>query len=469
MVGIRRACLIALVGLWLGDTASGQSLDMEALQNQGVDHLQSYLQIDTTNPPGNESLAVEFFGAILAAEGLPFEQAESAPGRGNIWARLEGGSEPALVLLHHTDVVSADPRFWDVPPFEGRIENGWIHGRGAIDDKTLGILHLETFVALHRLGLPLKRDVIFMATADEEAGGLYGAGWLVREKPELFEGVGLLLNEGGGGSEQGGRRICSIEVTQKVPMWVRLVSRGEPGHGSAPRAETAVTRLIRALANVHAQPFEQRIVPAVAAYFEGLSELQSGKRREQFADLPRAVLDPEVTEWLQVEVPALHALTRNTCSITRLDASNKINVVPPEASAELDCRLLPDQDPADFLGLLSAVIDDPAIEIEQILSFTPAVSTTDTELYRAIGEVCRRNFGDALVLPAVAAGFTDSHFFRDLGITSYGFAPLLVPGEDRAGVHGNNERISVENVKRGVRMNLEIVSQVVHETPASFD
>ena len=115
------------------------------------------------------------------------------------------------------------------------------------------------------------------------------------------------------------------------------------------------------------------------------------------------------------------------------------------------------------------MIDDPAIEIEQILSFTPAVSTTDTELYRAIGEVCRRNFGDALVLPAVAAGFTDSHFFRDLGITSYGFAPLLVPGEDRAGVHGNNERISVENVKRGVRMNLEIVSQVVHETPASFD
>ena len=175
VVGFRRACrVIALVGLWFGDTASGQSLDMEALENQGVDHLQSYLQIDTTNPPGNESLAVEFFGAILAAEGIPFEQAESAPGRGNIWARLEGGSEPALVLLHHTDVVSADPRFWDVPPFEGRLENGWIHGRGAIDDKTLGILHLETFVALHRLGLPLKRDVIFMATADEEAGGLYG-------------------------------------------------------------------------------------------------------------------------------------------------------------------------------------------------------------------------------------------------------------------------------------------------------
>ena len=466
MLGIRRACLIALVGLWLGDSALAQSLDLAALENQGVAHLQRYLQIDTTNPPGNEALAVEFFGEIFSAEGIPFEQAESAPGRGNIWARLEGGSEPAFILLHHIDVVSADPKFWHVPPFEGRIENGWIHGRGAIDDKTLGILHLEAFLALHRLGLPLNRDVIFMATADEEAGGLYGAGWLVEQKPELFENVGLLLNEGGSGSERGGRKVCNIEVTQKVPMWLRLVSRGEPGHGSAPRAETAVTRLIRALANVHAQPFEPRVVPAVAAYFKGLSELQTGERRGQFADLWSAVKDPEVTEWLQAETPAWHALTRNTCSITRLDASDKINVVPPEASAELDCRLLPDQDPENFLGLLRAVIDEPTIEIEKILSFTPAVSTTDTELYRAIDEVCKRNFGDALVLPAVATGFTDSHFFRDLGITSYGFAPLLIPAEDRAGVHGNNERISVENVKRGVRMNLEIVSQVVHEIPA---
>ena len=469
MLGIRRACLIALVGVSFSGSALGQSLDLEALQNQAVEHLQSYLQLDTTNPPGNEILAVEFFGAILAAEGIPFESAESAPGRANIWARLEGGSEPALVLLHHTDVVSADPRFWHVPPFEGRIENGWIHGRGAIDDKTLGILHLEAFLALHRLGLPLNRDVIFMATADEEAGGLYGVGWLVEQKPELFQGVGLVLNEGGGGSQQGGHKICSIEVTQKVPLWLRLVSRGEPGHGSAPRAETAVTRLIRALANVHAQPFEPHIVPAVDAYFKGLAELQTGERREQFADLSSAVLDPEMIERLQREIPALHALTRNTCSITRLDASDKINVVPPEASAELDCRLLPDQDPEDFLGLLRAMIDDPRIEIEQILSFTPAVSTTDTELYRAIAEVCQRTFADVLVLPAVSAGFTDSHFFRDLGITSYGFAPLLVPAEDRAGVHGNNERISVENVKRGVRMHLEIVSQVVHETPASFD
>jgi acetylornithine deacetylase/succinyl-diaminopimelate desuccinylase-like protein len=469
VLGIGLACLIALSSLWSGGPALAQALDLERLENEAVTRLRSYLQIDTTNPPGNEVRAAEFFAEILSAEGIPFERVESAPGRGNIWARLEGGSEPALVLLHHTDVVPADERFWDVPPFSGRLEQGSIYGRGAIDDKTLGILHLQTFLALHRLGLPLDRDVIFMATADEEAGGVYGAGWLVEHRPEIFEGVGLLLNEGGGGTEQGGRRICRIEVTQKVPMWVRLVARGRPGHGSAPRGESAVTRLVRALTNIHAQPFEPRVVPAVDAYFKGLSRLQTGDRRALFADVGSAITDPEVMAQLQFDEPALHALVRNTCSITRLQGSDKINVIPPEASAELDCRLLPDQDPDEFLLDLRRVIDDPSIDVEKILSFSPAVSTTDTELYRAIAEVCDSYLADATVLPAVSAGFTDSHYFRDIGIVSYGFAPLLIPASDRAAVHGNNERISVENVKRGVRMNLEIVRRLVHEAPAAPD
>ncbi|MEE9278989.1 MAG: M20/M25/M40 family metallo-hydrolase [Myxococcota bacterium] len=469
MLGIRLFGLLAFSNLWLCGAARAESLDLEALENQAVAHLQAYLQIDTTNPPGNETRAVEFFAEILSAEGIPFEWVESAPGRGNIWARLEGGPEPALVLLHHTDVVPADERFWDVPPLSGRLHNGWIWGRGALDDKSLGILHLQTFLALHRLRLPLNRDVIFLATADEEAGGRYGAGWLVEHRREIFEGVGLLLNEGGALLGVAGRSVCSIEVTQKVPFWLRLISRGEAGHGSAPRAETAVTRLVRALANIHAHPFEPRIVPAVDAYFRGLSTLQPEPRRTQFADLAGAVADPQFMARLQAEIPALYALTRNTCSITRLAGSGKINVVPPEASAELDCRLLPDQDPEAFLEDLRGVIDDPSIEIERILSFSPAISTTDTELYRAIAEVCRERLPDVAVLPAVAAGFTDSHYFRDIGIASYGFAPLVVPAEERAGVHGNNERIGVENLKRGVGMSLDIVRRLVHSEPAALD
>lgn len=434
-----------------------QEIDVTALGAEAVERLQAYLRVNTVNPPGNESRAVDFFAAILDAEGIPYETAESAPGRGNIWARLEGGDEPALVLLHHTDVVPADGRFWDTDPLSGELKDGYIYGRGALDTKSGGILHLETFLALHRAGIPLNRDVIFMATADEEAGGLFGAGWLVEHRPELFEDVGWLLNEGGGGQESGGKVRFGVEVTQKVPLWLKLVAHGEPGHGSRPLEATAVTRLVAALEKIRTSPFPPRIVPAVEAYFHGLARTVDEPWASRYAHIDEAVKDPTVLLELQRADPGLHALTRNTCSITMLEGSNKINVVPPEATAQLDCRLLPDQDPEAFKRDLGALIDDDQIEIEEIMAFSPAVSTTDTDLYRAIEHVIGEHFPHVPVLPVVQGGFTDSHFFRDLGIVSYGFFPTVTPLEDQGGVHGNNERISVENMKRGTRMMLEIV------------
>ena len=301
-----------------------------------------------------------------------------------------------------------------------------------------------------------------MATADEEAGGFFGAGWLVENRSDLFENVGFLLNEGGSGSRDGDKVVFSVEVTQKVPLWLRLVASGEPGHGSMPRVSSAVSRLIRSLASIDNYKFQPRIVPAVEVYFEGLAEGQEGKRREQFANLGAAVKDPNFLLELQLENPFLHALTRNTCSITRLEGSNKINVVPTEASAEIDCRLLPDQDHDEFLDRLRSIINDPSIRIEKIMGFTPAVSSTDTELYRAIVEVCKKHFPQANVVPSVSTGFTDSHFFRDLGIVSYGFDPSVVPLPLGGTIHGNNERIPVESVKQGVRHLLEILERVVH-------
>ena len=439
-----------------------QSVDLAALEDEAVQHLQEYLRVNTINPPGNESNAVQFFADILGAEGIPFETAESAPGRGNIWARLEGGSQPALVLLHHSDVVPADERYWDVPPLGGVIQDGYIYGRGALDTKAGGILHLQAFLALHRMARPLNRDVIFMATADEEAGGFFGAGWLVEHRPQIFEGVGWLLNEGGGGEVFGDRNQFEVEVTQKVPLWLRLVATGQPGHGSTPRVSSAVNRLIRALSNVQNRAFEPRIIPAVDAYFKSIAEHASEDWRSSFMNMAAAVHDPEVLLRLQLENPFLHALTRNTCSITMLQGSSKINVVPPEASAQVDCRLLPDQDPDAFIEELRLTINDPAVTIEKIMVFSPAVSSIDTDLYRAIEAVTRRHFPEAAIVPSVASGFTDSHFFRDLGIVSYGFFPTLIPFEDGPGVHGNNERISVENVRRGTLMMLEILQEVVY-------
>lgn len=441
--------------------APGQEIDMTALEEEAVGLLRDYLRLDTTNPPGNESRGVDFFARIFEAEGIPYESVESAPGRGNIWARLKGGSKPALMLLHHMDVVPADESFWSRPPLSGDIQDGYIHGRGALDTKGLGILQLQAFLALHRMGTPLNRDVIFMATADEEAGGFFGAGWLAENRPELFEGVGLLLNEGGGGRIQDGKAQFGIEVTQKVPLWIRLIATGEPGHGSTPRAASAVTRLVQALSRIHEHQFPAKINPAVDAYFKAIAPYADSPWQEAFMDLGSAVKNPSFLAELQEYNRSFNSLIRNTCSITRLDASNKINVIPPSATAEIDCRLVPHQDPEEFLDILRLIINDPSVTIETIMAFTPAVSKTDTVLYQAIERVCKRNFPDAPVIPSVVTGFTDSHFFRDKGIACYGFSPVLIPLEDYSGVHGNNERISVENIKLGTRLTLEILQEVV--------
>ena len=456
-MGIGRFVLVC-VSVLVAASASAQ-VGAAPLQDEAVTWLQAYLRVNTINPPGNETAGVQFFKAIFDAEGIAYDTAESAPGRGNIWARLKGGGQPALMLLHHMDVVPANRASWRTDPLSGELHDGYLYGRGALDTKSSGILHLAAFIALHRSRVALNRDVIFMATADEEAGGFFGVGWLVKHRPELFKGVGYVLNEGGEGRVRGGRALFSVEVTQKVPYWLRLTSRGEPGHGSTPRPESAVTALVAALDRLRQHHFAARIVPAVDAYFKGIAPAAAPPWRERFADIASAVRTPGVLADFQRDDPTLHTLVRNTCSITRLGGSDKINVVPPEAWAEIDCRLLPDQDPASFLAELGQVLGK-GIQVETIMGFTPAVSSVDSDLYRAIEAVCQHHFQGSPVVPSVLGGFTDSHFLRDLGITAYGFIPLVIPFEDEAGLHGNNERISADNVRRGVTMMIDIARRV---------
>ena len=346
-------------------------------------------------------------------------------------------------------MVPANAAYWSVDPLSGEEVDGYIYGRGAIDTKGLGIVQLQAFLALAASEQPLNRDVWYMATADEEAGGFFGAGWLVENRPDLFADVGYLLNEGGSGRrfEQG--VAVMVEVTQKVPLWLRLTASGLPGHGSAPQVTTSVTRLIRGLERVRQTEFPVNVVPAVAAMFEGLAPYQDTANRGQYASIAQAANDSNYLLSLRLQNPGAHALLRNTCSITRLIGSSKINVVPAESSAELDCRLLPDQDPEQFLTQLRQIINDEQIVIEKIMGFTPANSRTDTPLFRALENVAREQHG-AQLIPTVAGGFTDSHFFRDLGITSYGYSPFVFTPSEFTGVHGNNERISVENVTEGV-------------------
>jgi acetylornithine deacetylase/succinyl-diaminopimelate desuccinylase-like protein len=447
--------LLAPVG-----TAGAQAVDLDLLKDDAVRLTQEYLRLRTVNPPGNEELSARFFADIFDREGIEWDSVSSAPGRGNIWARLEGGEEPALLLLHHMDVVSADESQWDVDPFGGIIQDDYIYGRGALDTKTLGILHLQAFIALHRMNAPLRRDVIFMATADEEAGGFYGAGWMLENRPDITDGVGIVLNEFGMGIVEDSRPVFRVAVAEKIPMWLRLTATGKPGHGSTPRVTSAVTRLLRGLSAIQNYDFEPRIIPAVDTYFTAISASAEPPWRERLSNMTETVESRDALLELQIRDPGLHALTRNTCSITMLEGSDKINVVPARASAELDCRLLPDQDPDAFLDLLRTIINDASIEIETIMVFSPAVSSADTELFRTIEDVVGGHYEGATVVPSVSSGFTDSHFFRERNVVSYGFAPFLVPADDMGGVYGNNERISVENVRKGTEMMLDIVRRM---------
>ncbi|MDX1481607.1 MAG: M20/M25/M40 family metallo-hydrolase [Woeseiaceae bacterium] len=451
--------LLLVASLAIGGTAAGQSLEDEAFA-----WLQEYIRIDTINPPGNESRAVEFYARILEAEGIDYRTAESAPGRGNIWARIEGGDEPALILLQHTDVVPADMNYWTVDPLGGEIRDGYLWGRGALDMKSTGISQLATFVALHRAGVPLNRDVVFVATADEEAGGFFGAGWLTENHPEIFEGAGLLINEGGNGElSDAGEIIFSVEVTQKVPVWLRLTAVDTPGHGSMPRATSAVTRIVEALERLRTNPFEPRIVPAVDAMFESLSLSASEEWAAAFANIAEAVEQPGFLARLQSYSAYLHALTRDTCSLTRMSGSNKINVVPPEAWAEIDCRILPDRPSEVFVDELRTMLEGTGVEISVIMAFTPAVSSTSTRLYEAIEEVTSERYPGSRVMPSVTSGFTDSHFTRDLGIASYGFDPIVSSDAEFSRIHGNDERVEIAAFKRGVIDHLAIISSVVYD------
>ena len=436
-------------------------LRSQTLEDEAVGWLQNYIQIDTINPPGNEYRAVDFLAEIFEAEGIEYQTAESAPGRGNIWARLEGGNKPGLILLQHSDVVPADEEFWTIPVLSGAIRDGVILGRGARDMKGLGTLQLATFIALHRSGVELNRDVVFLATADEEAGGMFGVGWLIENRPEIFEDIGILLNEGGGGSRVGQSVVFSVEVTQKVPVWLRLYAIDRPGHGSSPRTTSSVTRIVQALSTMLENPFPPRIIGPVNDYFGALSVDMEEEWAGSYANIQSAINDPNFVAKLHDARPGHNSLIRDTCSMTRMSGSNKINVIPPTAWAELDCRILPDKPADQFISELDDLIGYTGVEIQKIMAFTPAISETNSRLYRAIDSVTQELHPGSRVLPSVSTGFTDSHFTRDLGIISYGFNPIITNRGEHTGVHGNDEQVGEEAFRRGVGDFYAVVRNVV--------
>jgi acetylornithine deacetylase/succinyl-diaminopimelate desuccinylase-like protein len=459
---MKRPIRCAFATLLVASGASSEELDWPALEREAVGLTSRYLQVDTTNPPGNETRGAAFFEALFEKAGIESRVFESAPGRGNIVARLPGdGSRPSVVLMHHMDVVPADARFWQEDPFGGRSRDGEIWGRGALDTKTAGIAHAMTMLALVRAEKVLGGDVVFLGVADEEAGGRMGAGFMVEEHFELFANAGVVLNEGGwiSADDAGEARSWDVETAQKTPFWLRLTATGRPGHGSMPLVDSAPNRLVAALGRIAAWKTPLRVLPEVQRFYADTADLAPSAEREARRDLRTALKDPVFAKAFTAN-PRQNAQVRNTISLTSLDGSNKTNVIPPQASAELDVRLLPDQDPEAFLAELRGVIDDEAIEIETILAFPPATSPTDHELFDVLRELAARRHPGAPVTTPLAVGFTDCHFFRERGIPCYGFVPIQVRESDVVQVHGNDERVSIENIRSGTRLTYEIVSRL---------
>lgn len=456
---------LLLVSMSGNSLAAEESWAGKALEQEAVSLLSRYIQIDTTNPPGNEINAAQFFKEVFDREGIEARIIESAPGRGNIYAKLRGsGAKKAVMLLNHMDVVPADAKLWKEAPFSGTVKDGYIWGRGALDMKGPAIAELMTLLALKRNNVALRGDVIFLGTADEEAGGALGAGFLLEKHSDLFENVGVVLNEGGGvrlGSD-GKVQSYSVSVAEKTPLWFRLIASGVPGHGSTPGRDAAVDKLVLALGRLLAYRAPIKVVPEVQKFFADTAGREPESRRRQYQDLRTALKDPAFAADFTSN-PRNNASVRNTISVTRLMASDKINVIPAQASADIDARLLPGEDPQAFIGEMRRVIGDESIKIEVLLSFPAAASPAYPEAMKAIEELAKTHDNDAPVVAPLVRGFTDCHFFRAKGIPCLGFMPLRnIPSEEGL-VHGVNERISLDSLRAGLQSLYELVHKLAAE------
>lgn len=451
------AALLAAPAQVLAQAAKPIPVDWDKANAEALRLYTEYIRIDTSNPPGNEIRGAEWLKKIFQAEGIPFEIGESAPGRASIVARLKGnGKEPALVLLSHIDVVPVNKEFWTVDPFAAVTKDGAVWGRGAVDMKGFGAASLEVFLLLHRNRVPLKRDVIFLATADEEAGGIYGAGWVMKDRPQWVAGAKFLLSEGANSIiDNAGRSYFAVGIAEKTPGWLKLTAKGVAGHGSIPNPTSATNRLVAALERLRTYRAPLQVTPSVEYAMRTGAPYEADPWRGRFADMRAFIQTPGAYDEL-MKRPVVLAKLQNTINITGLEGSVKVNIVPSAATALLDCRLLPGTTIEQWVQQIKKIIQDDSITVEVVLNFPPTESGPDTPLHVAIERSVKQLYPSAGVIGSVSQGFTDSHFFREAGITSYGFMPFLMKEENWRRSHGNDERMPVEAFTGGLRLLWEV-------------
>lgn len=439
-------------------------IDWQAIDEEVILHLRNLLRLDTRNPPGNEILAANYLRDVLEREGFECVIVGPSPERASLITRLKGdGSEPPLLLMGHTDVVAVEPEKWTHDPFGAEIANGFLYGRGALDMKSMVAMELMCMLLLKRSGVPLKRDVIYMAEADEETGGDNGAEWIVEHYPELICAEYALNEGGGGGMEINGKLYYTVQTAEKGAARFKIRTTGDPGHGSVPHPNNAILKLAALLVKAQDQQEPVHFTATLRGHIEGLASAQPPELAAQL----RAILDDEATaseaidqlpldDFLKYE---LHAMVRNTIAPTMLKAGSQINVIPSEAEASVDSRILPGQTLESHLEQLRAIFG-PDCEIEFRKPSTPLEVDPASPLFEVIKDVLHQHAPEATVIPTLLTGGTDAKAVSKLGTKVYGFAPeLYSPENEPGGVHGHDERIGVKAMQWGTRVLYEVVEQ----------
>jgi acetylornithine deacetylase/succinyl-diaminopimelate desuccinylase-like protein len=433
--------------------------------------LSNLIQINTTNPPGNETQAATYIAKYLSTEDFQSEIIESAPGRGSIITRLKGtGEKPNLLLLSHLDVVAANPKEWSVPPFEGKIVDGYVYGRGAYDMKCMTAIEILIMELLKRNNIKLKGDVVLAGTAGEEAGGEEGAGYLLKNyKDKVW--CPYVLNEGAGLATKTDKgNVYTIQTAEKGILWLKINAKGTPGHGSTPNtADNAIIRMNKVINKLHDYQPPTIYVPTLKQY---LAEV--AKHNPDLKDtFTRLLANPKQSEQILDELAKQdHALaeeirprTKMTITPTIIHGGVKENIIPSECEATFDCRILPGQNVDETVALIKNLLGDVGLDklsFEFIQKHDGSESTTDTPFYSAITSVLREFEPNCGVTPTLTTGGTDSRFFREAGSVCYGFQPMI-PDEPNdlleKRMHGIDERITIENLVYGVSILYETVKR----------
>ncbi len=431
------------------------SIDWDAVEKEAAELLSAYLQINTTNPPGNETSGAVFLKNLLEREGIAAEMIGPEPDRLSIISEYSGAEPADVLLLHHLDVVPAEADKWQHPPFSGAVIDGEIWGRGAMDCKNLGIMELMAFMLLKRQGLEPERKILYAATADEEAGGSWGVSWLLQHHADRLR-CRHVINEGVGlGFANDRHTVYLCQVAEKATCRTRITFRGRPGHGSVPHDDSCIVHMARAVQALAGHEFPVKIAAPIKGFLSGFAAVQHFMPEEEC----RGLLDPSRCQAVLDRIPdpvlrrIIAAMVKNTAVPTLIAGGSRGNVIPGECSCEVDCRILPGETPEELRATLAAILDacgcgEYTLEVSGNLA---SASPGDTDLYRVLEKSFEKHAPRARMLPYMSPGATDSRFFRSLGIPCYGVQmEASIDAIDR--IHGHNERTSIGSLRFGIQV-----------------